>query len=317
MGKRIENAFAKGGANFEGIGSTLEGFDVNPMMYEYVFEKAWNKSMDDDSWMAAWADRRAGKNDSEVRRAWKDLLDKTYVSTAQLGQGTLTNARPSLTGHGNWTTNPSISYNNKDLLRVWETMLKSKENSRDSYCFDVVNVGRQVLGNYFGVVRDRFSQAYEKKDKEALQAQGKEMRELLKDLDMLLSAHKSFSLDQWLDAAGRMGKDEAEASYYRKNARNLLTTWGTKRQSLNDYANRSWSGLTDSYYRPRWEMFITDVCQSVDAGKDFDEKKFYEKVTDMEQAWVDSEYEPASTSAPNGVDTARRLMEKYKDRILK
>ncbi len=40
--KRMENAFEKGGANLTGIGSTLEGFDVNPFMYEYVFEKAWS-----------------------------------------------------------------------------------------------------------------------------------------------------------------------------------------------------------------------------------------------------------------------------------
>lgn len=317
VGKRIENAFANGGKNFEGIGSTLEGLDVNPMMYEYVFEKAWNSPIDDDHWMEAWADRRSGRNDPHVRRAWKDLLDKVYVSTTGLGQGTLPDARPTLKGNGNWT-NPSIPYDNKDLFRIWESLLQSVDCTRDSYCFDVVNIGRQVLGNYFLVVRDRFTQAYEKRDKEALMMEGKEMKEVLKDMDLLVSSHQNFSLDKWLSDAGRLGRNESESAYYRKNARNILTTWGDKGRSLNDYANRSWSGLIDSYYRPRWEMFIADVCRSVEEGKNFNENEFYNKVINMEQAWVDKEYVPSSSSPkPNGVDTANRLMKKYKDHILK
>ena len=112
VGKRIETAYRQGGQNFAGIGSTLEALDVNPLMYEYVLEKAWNSSMKDEQWINAWADRRIGYHNENYRNAWQELLNKVYTKTAQLGQGTLTNARPSLSGHGNWTTNPTIYYNN-------------------------------------------------------------------------------------------------------------------------------------------------------------------------------------------------------------
>ena len=35
------------GDNFWGIGSTLEEFGVNPLMYEYVFDKAWDYKLTD------------------------------------------------------------------------------------------------------------------------------------------------------------------------------------------------------------------------------------------------------------------------------
>lgn len=60
VGKRIENVYTNGGENFSGLGSTLEGFDVNPFMYEYVFSKAWDCNLPDSVWIEQLADRRIG-----------------------------------------------------------------------------------------------------------------------------------------------------------------------------------------------------------------------------------------------------------------
>ena len=38
------------------------------------------------------------------------MYNKIYVSTAELGQGTLTNTRPCLEKNGTWTTRPGIRY---------------------------------------------------------------------------------------------------------------------------------------------------------------------------------------------------------------
>ena len=39
-GERLETALKEGGANLKGIGSTLEGFDVQQFPFEYIFDKA-------------------------------------------------------------------------------------------------------------------------------------------------------------------------------------------------------------------------------------------------------------------------------------
>lgn len=316
-GKRIENVFKNGGKNLWGIGSTLEALDVNPLMYEYVFEKAWKQDITDDEWIQKWADRRVGAENDNVRRAWKILLDKVYIATAQLGQGTLTNARPSLTGHSNWTTNPATDYDNRDLFKAWQELLAVKGcDERDSYLFDVVNIGRQVLGNHFLKVRDRFTAAYERKDTLNLLKNGYEMLSILTDMDRLLSCHSTFLFGKWMRDASRFGSTPAESEYYKKNACTLLTTWGEKGQSLNDYANRSWAGLMRAYYMPRWELFIDDVYASLKSGKAFDQKAFDAESIDFEQSFRDTDYITTNIPHKGGVALARALMEKYKDDII-
>lgn len=317
-GKRIENVYRNGGTNFWGIGSTLESFDVNPFMYEYVFEKAWEKNIDDDQWITALADRRFGQSDPQIRNAWNELLNKVYIENAFLGQGPLTNARPTLKGSGTWTVNPHTAYKNQDLFRIWELLLQGRDKStRDTYVFDVVNTGRQVISNYFLQVRDHFTNAYERKDSKELLERGMEMTEILSDLDLLLSCHKTFSFGRWIRAAEAFGTTETEKEYYKKNARTLLTTWGEKGQSLNDYANRSWSGLTRSYYAPRWQVFVQDVYQAVKTNKEFDEHAFREKMYELEADWMEHDFISSDVPREDGIETAYRLMNKYKDRILK
>ena len=165
VSERLADALKNGGSNLKGVGSTLEGIDLNQFMYEFVLDKAWNSGQTDKEWFLKLADRRTGKVSPEARKAWEILADKVYIQPAQVGQGTLTNARPCLKGNGHWTTKPTIEYQPKDLVEAWRLLLLVKDCQRDSYEFDLVNIGRQVLGNYFNVVRDEFTLAYNDDEK--------------------------------------------------------------------------------------------------------------------------------------------------------
>ena len=72
-------------------------------MYEYLFDKAWRHTGDDATWIDAYADSHAGCEDADFRGAWRWMLDSVYVDCARLGQGTVTNSRPSLRGVIRWT----------------------------------------------------------------------------------------------------------------------------------------------------------------------------------------------------------------------
>lgn len=314
-GKRIENALKNGGQNMVGIGSTLEGFDVNPFMYEYVFEKAWDLQKGDSLWMQDLADRRLGVRHDSVRKAWQMLWKKVYCAPAVSCQSTITNSRPSLKGYGRWNI-PHIRYQNADLFSIWKLMLEAKNDyQRDTYVFDVVNIGRQVLGNYFGEVRAAFTKAYENGDRYEMRKKGMEMMEILSDLDRLLYGHVTFSLGRWIQAADAFGESPEEKAYYRKNARTLLTTWGEPGQSLTDYANRSWSGLTKSYYQARWEAFVLAVCEAADQGLKFDEKAFRSRMIQMEADWMNQDFMSSDQPHDDGVSLADEMMKKYEYRI--
>lgn len=324
-GRRIEDALANGGKNLCGIGSTLEGLDANPLMYEYVFEKAWSGMPSDSAWVEAWADRRAGRADSLLHESWQMLRRDVYSHGVGVGMGSATNSRPQLKGNSRYV-NPNVKYDNRLLTAAWLKMLAAADSSatiRDSYLFDIVNTGRQVLGNHFLHLRVAFAEAYERRDLAELQRQGALMLELLDDSERLLQGHGTFLLGKWLEQAAAFGGDnEDERRYYTTNARTILTTWGERRQQLNDYANRSWAGLTAGYYAPRWKMFVDDVCKAVAEGREFDQEQFTERVCDFELAFAydgpgASAYRSSPAAPAESLALARQLARKWSRDIFK
>jgi alpha-N-acetylglucosaminidase len=310
--KRMGKAFENGGQHLSGIGSTLEGFGVNPIMYEYVFEKVWSRGpVDVQKWVNEWSARRIGKTNENEKAGWNLLLKTAYTNSTALGQAPLTNARPSFTGHGNWTTDPKIDYHNSALLKAWGLLLKVSDPQRDAYKYDIVNVGRQVIGNYFSVLRDKFTSDYQLSDVAALKKDRTQMLSLFDDLDKLLSTQSSFLLGQWLQQAKDFGVNENEKRYYEHDARTIITTWGAKGQSLNDYANRSWAGLTKSYYKQRWKMFMDQAISATEKKLEFNEKDFHERVTNFEVEWTYKNDIYPDKPLGNGIQIAESLYHKY------
>ena len=316
VSERLADALKNGGSNLKGVGSTLEGIDLNQFMYEFVLDKAWNSGQTDKEWFLKLADRRTGKVSPEARKAWEILAEKVYIQPAQVGQGTLTNARPCLKGNGHWTTKPTIEYQPKDLVEAWRLLLSVKDCQRDSYEFDLVNIGRQVLGNYFNVVRDEFTLAYEAGDIMMMKNRGDKMREILTDLDKLVSCHPTFSLNKWITDARDMGHDAASKNYYEMNARSLITIWGDS-YHLTDYANRSWAGLTNQYYSVRWDRFINEVIKAVEKKKAFDEEVFFNESRMYENEWVNPSNRINYNEGGDGIKLARQIYKKYAKEIIR
>lgn len=307
-GKRLDNALINGGKNFCGIGSTLEGLDVQQFPYEYIFEKAWTNGHDDDEWVEALADRHAGKVSEPVREAWKVLFNDIHVQVPKT-LGVLPNFRPAMAKFNKRTTN---EYTNTQLLGVYKNLLKADDASRDALRLDIITVGRQLLGNYFMTVKDDMDSAYIAKDIFAVKARAEEMREILNDIDCLTAFHSRCSVDKWINDARDYGDTPELKDYYEKNARNLITTWGGR---LNDYASRTWSGLIKSYYTKRWEMYIDAVVSALENGKEFSQKDFDKEVAAFEQSWVDSTEEIKVESKGDLLTFARYLLGKYERRI--
>lgn len=310
---RMEDAFENGGDNLRGVGSTLEGFGVNQFMYEFVLDKAWRTGIGDDAWIERLADRRTGFRDAAARSVWRTLCDSVYTLPAQTGQSTLPNAHPTLEGNWHWTTKPTVGYDFPTLWRVWQQLL-GVDSDRDTYRFDMVNIGRQLLGDYFLRERDRFAAAYAKRDLAAMEHSSDEMRELLADLDRLTACHPEFSLEEWIAAARNCGRDPQAKDYYETNARTLISVWGDS-YHLTDYASRTWAGMVSTYYAPRWELFLQRVTEAARAGRAFDQKAFDREIRDFECRWADASHPLSFPEAGDAVQTARELAAKYKTRF--
>ncbi len=314
--ERMENAFANGGKNMSGIGSTLEGFDANPVMYEYVFEKVWTEGpINLTRWIEDYARRRIGRDDANSKQAWNLLLDSVYRAPAALGQGPLTNAKPTLKGHGNWTTNPRIQYNNKNLLKIWELLLNARGQGTQSYEYDLVNITRQTLSNHFHNMRDSYTRCYEKADKQGMDVWKAQMLGLLDDLDLILSTQSLNLLGKWIEDARAIGVNKAEKNYYEQDARRLITTWGGEARSLNDYANRSWAGLTADFYKRRWQLFFKSTEEALDQGKPLNQKALTTIINEFEDNWVVQHKSFRATPVKGAFNISTKLYKKYASQI--
>ena len=196
------------------------------------------------------------------------------------------------------------------LWRVWEELL-AVDSERDTYRFDVVNIGRQVLGDYFLIERDRFAAAYAQHDRKAMDAAARRMTGLLADINLLTACHPEFSLERWIAAARGFGSDNASKDYYETNARMLISVWGDS-YHLTDYASRTWSGMISTYYAPRWRLFIERVMEAARTGRMFDHEAFDREIRDFECRWADASHPLTFPEAGDAVRTARELASKYK-----
>lgn len=320
INKRLENTFVNGGKNFEGLGSTLEGFDCNPFVYNYVFEKAWNMDIHKDvpRWTEELAERRIGNDSEKGKQAWKLLVDSIYADPSRPGQCAMVTIRPTFGKFKTYYANPRYKYSNKTLLNILGLMLDANGKGT-SYSFDVVNVTRQLLGNYFWAIFKDYETAYKANDYKTMKSKELILLGILNDMDRVLTTQSTFLMGKWVSDARKMGVNDEEKLYFERNARNLLTTWGEKASLLNDYASRSWSGLISTFYAERWKMFFAAVDRAVLAGEQFDDAKYEEykkEVTEYEERWwKDCIGDLPDKPIGDGVAISKELYTKYKSQI--
>ena len=164
--------------------------------------------------------------------------------------------------------------------------------------------------DYFIALRDDFNNAYQSGDIETLRTKGAEIKDFFADLTTLLRGHSGFSLGKWIDDARSHGVTPEQKDYYERNARTLITIWGPSKD-LNDYANRQWAELNDSYYAKRWAMFVDRVIEAAEQGKKFDADEFYNASREFENAWIEPSNTIERLEPLDGVEVSRRMYDKY------
>ena len=307
-GERIERALAECGDNLVGIGSTLEGLDVQQFPYEYILEKAWDFAKTDEQVVNELADRHAGRESATAREAWKLLYDKVLDITPSNFAAPLPCSYPTLGKESR-----TAKYDPRDLLAVWDYLLAQDNVTTDAMTIDLVWVGRQLLGDLFLVEKQAFDKAYEQRDKNGVFEQSSILIELLSDIDMLNSHHPHATLDHWLQQARDLGTTPEVKEYYEMNARLLITTWGG---SLNDYACRCWNGLMWDYYAKRWENYIREVTVGILSGHEMDNESFRAMTDKFQQKWGNSTEEVICGTTDQDVLThCRDLREKYRHQL--
>ena len=148
-----------------------------------------------------------------------------------------------------------------------------------------MDVTREALQQVAYTLYEQLVSAYHIKSVANFSSTGDKLLTLYDDMDSLLSSNEHFLLGKWLKNARALGTTEVEKNRYEYNARNQITLWGPDGQ-IHDYANKQWGGLMKSFYKLRWELFISQVLGTLKSGKKFDNSKFQLDVFNQESSWM-------------------------------
>ena len=317
-GERIEETLRSGGENLAGIGCTLEALDCNPWSYEYILSKAWD-DWTPDQFASSLASCRSGlapEKAAALDSAWRVLFEKVYTKGNGWLRDPLVNHRPSLrAGRGTFDDKYGAQYDNAVLRDMLQALLASEGSGR-AFDFDLVNFSRQWLTNMCANLYYDYYNAVQSGDREAMEKHSQRFLGILDDLDGILAYEPYFLLGKWISDARAWGKGAAEADYFERDARNLITTWGDRGRELCDYACRSLNGLVSDFYKVRWEMLFNAVDTALDDHGEYtseDADAYHEAVCDFEMDWwreCRGRY-PATPSRASLRKAVGALLEKY------
>lgn len=254
----------------KGVGTTPEGIENNPIMFELLYELPWRaEKFDRIEWVEDYVAARYGRTLPQAVDAWKILAntvyDPPYTSVQEGTTESVLCARPALRVErvSSWGS-AQLAYDAKETERALGLLLEVADKYRgcNNFEYDIVDVARQAVADKANGLLKRIEAADEKG------AEGRaEFRRLSNDFlglillqDSLLSSRPEFMVGPWIESAMRWSRYQAEQDYYRWNARTLLTTWGNRHAAnvggLHDYAHREWAGMLRDFYYPRWKTFF-------------------------------------------------------------
>ena len=302
------NARRGRGANMVGVGLTMEGTRQNPLLYELTLESIWEpRPRRAQEAVIVWIRARYGVGHPMAESAWERISASVYsLPHPMWGQSkSILVKRPTI--HPQNLINEGfqgskLEYDPKALEAAWKLLIEAAETqeknsdmkslekvknllrSNTNYCWDLVDVTRQVLSNaLIGFYRD-LSSAYAQRDAVGVTAATGTFLRACYWLELILRTNRHFMLGPWLRDAQALASAPGEADLFEYNARNLLTLWGPNGE-ISDYAGRLWAGLVKGYYRPRWELFLTRVLEAVESGGELDERKLGDDIRAFEQRW--------------------------------
>ncbi|WP_432714564.1 alpha-N-acetylglucosaminidase [Pedobacter sp.] len=297
--------------NLSGIGLVPEGIEQNPVVYSLMLDHVWNNQpINVPAWLSNYIHSRYGKKNANIESAWKILHKTVYSQTGSYES--IISARPTFDKSADWA-GTDLGYNPAELIGAWDQLLlpSAAFKTSDTYQFDLVTVGRQVMANYAKVLQQQFAQDYKKGDRQAFRKHTLAYLELIDDMDVLMATRKDFLLGKWLNDAKAIATNDKERQLYEMNARDLITLWGGKDASLHDYATKQWSGLFKGFYKKRWQLFIDDATIALEKGKTFDQDNFAEKVKQWEWKWVNSRESYPDKPVGDPIVISKTMHKKY------
>ena len=289
-----------------GLGIDMEGLCCNPVVFELLFDMMWGDGVTDlAKWQKDYLLKRYGKDIPSVRQAWDILYATRYTIEGRTGSS------PLCGGPGLWgDTAPEM-----DLVTAWKLILGAADELKDcpAYRFDLVNLGREVMGNYAPHYSFLAKQAFEKKDLREFRQCSADMLQYIEDFDRLMGTSEHFLLGRWTEGARSWGSTEEEKNLLQWGAKRQITDWGG---NIGGYAVKEWSGYIKDRMLPLWEFYFQALEKSLKENRPYNADDYNQRADAHLKQWPDVRSIVPSEPQGNAVEVSREMWLKYGEAML-
>jgi len=264
-----------------GFGAFPEGIDNNSVVYDFMYDLAWQKdNAGEQNDVATWLNRhtaaRYGKPEQleeasltvvqveqKLQHAWQLIAQSVYGTKywqSRWWQGSagayLLFKRPNV----NLTQFVDHPGDMLTLKQGITALLAVSPYYQQSPLFlqDLVDFYRHYVTMHIDKKIQQTIKLYQQGNSSLADEQVRFITELVNGLDLLLGIQPQ-SLATWLDDARQYATSPDEANYFISNAKAQVTIWGG--DSLKDYASKAWQGMYKDFYLPRWHLFFEQLKQ--------------------------------------------------------
>ena len=295
--------------DLSGMGLMMEGLDYNPVTYEFVTDMMWETGVPElTGWKRKYLQSRYGTINDNVIKGWEHIFNHYYTKSGFFEPNPITN-RPLLVKDDIWPSEASVS-GARYLIGAANDL-----KDIDAYQYDIVNLFRQVFGQYTGHLLYEITTAYKDRNIKNFDESINKFLILSGKLEKLMATREEFLFGKWIGDSRERATNLQEEKLYEWNARAIITTWGG--HILYGYALKDWAGMYSSYYLPRWEKFFVTMRSEIEGGDKLDYEKFIKEIMAWEDNWVNlREEEVISVPSGNSIVMAKELWEQYGEDLL-
>ncbi len=299
-----------------GLGSTMEGAENNPIIYELQSDMIWeNKPIALQSWLHAYTASRYGKKHPVVTQAWELLADSIYncppTSTQQGTTESIFCARPSMQAYqaSTWAE-MSDYYEPEKVIEAAEKLLAVADEfeGNDNFEHDLVDIVRQSIAERGRLSYRKLQEAYKAKDSDRFNSEKKTFLDLILLQDDLLSTQREFQVGYWIEKARNLGQTPEEKNHYEWNARVQISSWANRQAAeqggLRGYAHREWNGILKDLYHARWKQYLDGISVELESGKPAPAIDFYKG----EEDWARQTQPYPSRDAQEVIPAVKKLL---------
>jgi alpha-N-acetylglucosaminidase len=308
----------------EGVGITSEALDENALVFELALRAVWEPTPTVAEWTEQHLARRWDLDRGRIRPAASLLRGTLYGPGRTRSTPSPLIARPwsadlpfaaqRLAGEALPTADgpPSANLDAENDAEMLAALAPLAATVRDLLPLCTAGAGTEALRHdlsqlalHVGAQSARaplraMVAAARAGTADAVRTELAALEDLMRAADALAATRPELLLGRWIaDARAVAGEDAALARELERDARSLISVWGTQDSGLHDYSARHWSGPLAQLHLPRWQAWGRWLAEVADGDADpSDPAPLRTEIQRIEEDWRGGT--APSPTAPHG-----------------